>query len=107
MAEGTGTTEAYAKEVYFKELANKDIFVRVTKDTLTGQMVKTTRSTCDLTIDEMRKAITNFRDWALEQGYYLPEANIEDDGTVTFDSSAEKAAFHQAEIQTSKAESYL
>ena len=107
MAEGTGTTEAYAKEVYFKELANKNIFVRVTKDTLTGKIVKTTRSTCDLTIYEMRKAITNFRNWASEQGYYLPEANINDDGTVTFTSDKEKQAFHQAEIQTSKAEAYL
>ena len=107
LAEGTGTTEAYAKEVYFKELSNKDIFIRVTKDALTGQMVKTTRSTCDLTISEMREAITRFRDWSAEQGYYLPEANINDDGTVTFASEEDKAAFHQAQIKTSRLDDYI
>lgn len=107
MASDTGTTEAYAKEVYFKEMANKDIFVRVTKDTLTGQMVKTTRSTCDLNISEMRRAITNFRNWAAEQGYFLPDAIINDDGTMTFASDADRDAFHQAQIETSKLENYL
>ena len=107
LAQDTGVTESYAKQVYFKEIANPDIFVRLTKDTLTNQMIRTVRSTCDLTIDEMRRAITNFRNWSMEQGYYLPEANINDDGTVTFTSDKEKQAFHQAEIQTSKIEEYL
>lgn len=107
LAQDTGTTEGYAKQVYFKELANPDIFVRVTKDTLTNQMIKTVRSSCELTIQEMSKAIDNFRIWAAEQGYALPEATLNDDGTVTFASEQDKAAFHQAEIQTSKAEQYL
>lgn len=107
MASETGTTEAYAKQVYFKEMANSDIFCTVTKDTLTGQMVKLVRSTCDLTIPEMRKAITNFRIWAQDNGYSLPEATINDDGTMSFASDDDKTAFHQAEIQTSKQEQYL
>ena len=50
LAAQTGVTEAYAKQVYFKSIANPDIFINVTKDTLTNQMVKVTRSTTDLTI---------------------------------------------------------
>lgn len=107
MANDTGVTEAYAKQVYFKELANPDIFCTVTKDTISGRMVKLIRSTCDLTITEMRKAIANFRNWASENGYYLPEANINDDGSLSFASNDDKAAFHQAQIQTSKNEQYL
>ena len=107
MAEGTGTTEQYAKQVYFKELANKDIFVRITKDPLTNSMVKTIRSTCDLTISEMRKAIYNFRTWAAENGYDLPEANINDDGSMAFATAQDQQAYHQAIINTSKTEQYL
>ena len=107
LASETGVTEAYAKQVYFKEMANSDIFITVTKDTLTGKMVKLVRSTCDLTIPEMRKAITNFRIWAQENGYSLPEAIINDDGSMTFASEEDKAAFHQAQIQTSKLEDYI
>ncbi len=107
LAADIGVTEAYAKQVYFKEYANKDIFIKVTKDPLTNEMVKTIRSTCDLSIPEMRKAISNFRNWAQENGYFLPEANINDDGSLTFPSQQDKDAFHQAEINTSKLENYL
>lgn len=107
MAEETGMTEDYAKQVYFKELANPELFVRITKDPLTNKMVKTIRSTCDLTIPEMAKAITRFIQWAAEQGYVLPEANINDDGTMTFASYQDEAAFHQAQLETSKSEMYL
>lgn len=107
MAEGTGTTEQYAKQVYFKEIANPEIFERVTKDPLTGRVIKTTRSTCDLTITEMSKAITTFIRWAAEEGYVLPEANVNEDGILTFASEADKAAFHQAQIKTSKMDDYL
>jgi len=102
MASETGTSEYYAKQVYFKEISNPDLFVRVTKDPLTGTMVKTIRSSAELTIQEMAKAITNFRSWAGEQGYYLPEANLNDDGTMEFASDKDKEAFHQAEIMTSR-----
>ena len=61
-------------------------------------MVKVIRSSADLNIQEMARAITNFRNWAAEQGYYLPEATLNDDGTMTFDSEEAKQAFHQAEL---------
>ena len=102
LAADTGVSEQYAKQVYFKELANPDIFISVSKDSITGKMVKFSRSTCELTLQEMRKAISNFRDWAADNGYYLPDANIADDGTVSFSTDDDKAAFHQAEIQTSR-----
>ena len=107
LASDIGTTEDYAKQVYFKELANKDIFVRVTKDPLTGEMIRTLRSTCDLTIQEMSKAIDGFILWAAEQGYSLPAATINADGTMSFNSTADKQAFHQAQIETSRHEQYL
>ena len=107
LAADIGVTERYAKQVYFKEQANPDIFVTVTKDPLTGEMMKIIRSTCDLTISEMRRAIDGFRIWAAENGYDLPEATLNDDGTMTFTNQQENAAFHQAEIETSKVEPYL
>lgn len=107
LASQTGVTEAYAKQVYFKEIANADIFSTVTQDKLTGKMIKYYKSTCDLTINEMRKAITRFREWAQDNGYYLPEAQIADDGSYSFASDKDKIAFHQALIQTSKIEDYL
>lgn len=107
LAAQTGVTEAYAKQVYFKSIANPDIFISVTKDSITNQMVKVVRSTCDLSIPEMRRAITNFRNWAAENGYDLPDAQINDDGTMSFGSSQSKEAFNQAIIQTSKLEQYL
>lgn len=107
LAQDVGVTEEYAKQVYFKELANPGIFITCTKDPLTNQLVKTTRSTCDLTIDEMRKAITGFIMWASENGYTLPEATLNDDGTMSFDDDENNASFHQAEIETSKEDIYL
>ena len=102
LAMETGTTEYYAKQVYFKELANKDIFVTFSKDPLTNNMVRTLRSSCDLTIPEMAKALDGFIVWAAEQGYKLPEATLNEDGTMEFKSEEDKAAFHQAQINTSK-----
>lgn len=107
MASQTGVTEAYAKQVYFKDIANPDLLITVTKDSLTGQMVKYRKSTRDLTVPEMRKAITNFRNWASDNGYYLPSATINDDGSMNFDSEQDKQAYHQALIDTSKLENYL
>jgi hypothetical protein len=104
LAQDIGVTERYAKQVYFKELANPDVFVTVTKDPLTGDMMKVIRSTCDLTIQEMRNAIDGFIKWAADNGYDLPEANINDDGTMEFASEEDRQKFHQAEIETSKVE---
>jgi len=99
----TGTTEQYAKQVYFKELANPDIFVRVTKDKLTGKMIKTIRSTCDIEIKEMSKAIQNFLIWASSPdiNIQLPAATLNQDGSITFASDFDRQAYHQAVIKTS------
>ena len=101
LAQDIGVTEAYAKQVYFKELANPDIFLTVSKDPLSGQMVKITRSSSDLSIQEMSRAISNFIIWAGENGYVLPEAEVKEDGTMEFKTPEDKDAFHQAEIETS------
>ena len=106
----TGETEYYAKQVYFKALANPGIFFLITKDAATGKMMKMVRSTSELSIDEMRKAISNFHWWVLETfdgQLVLPDATIEDDGTVTFKSDTEKEGFAKAEIEASKAEVYM
>jgi hypothetical protein len=102
LAQDTGTSEYYAKQVYFKELANPDIFLKVTKDPVTGKMINITRSSADLTIQEMSRAINNFIRWASENGYILPEADLQSDGTMEFRSMEDQDAFHQAEIETSK-----
>lgn len=107
LAADIGVTEAYAKQVYFKDYANHDIFITTSKDPLTQKLHTMTRSTKDLTIPEMRRAITQFRDWAAEHGYYLPEANIDDDGNMAFASDKDKEAYHQAIIETSKLEDKL
>lgn len=101
MANETGQTESYAKEIYLKKLANRELFERVSKDPISGQVVSVTRSISDLTIPELRKAITGFRNWAADNGYYLPNATVNDDGSVTFATDSDKQAFHRALIHTS------
>lgn len=107
MASETGVTEYYAKQVYFKELANPDIFVRVTKDPLTGKVVKTVRSSTELSVNEMSRAINRFIIWAGEQGYVMPEATSDDSGLMTFNSDEDARAFNQAQVETNKVEQYL
>ena len=102
LAQDTGTSVEYAKQVYFKELANPDIFIHVTKDPITNQVQKFIRSTCELKVPEMSKAIDNFIIWAADNGYELPAASLNDDGSMEFKSDKDQQAFHQAEIMTSK-----
>mgnify|MGYP002519981192 CR=1 FL=1 len=68
----TGTTLPYCKEVYFKRLANKDLFVSVRRDQYAGE-VEILRSSTDLTKEEMSLAIDRFKRWAYEQGIAIPE----------------------------------
>lgn len=104
LAEDTGVTEEYAKQVYFKELANPEIFVTTTKDAITGKLIRITRSTTELTTPEMSKAIKRFILWATENGYVLPEADVNALGEMTFKDQQNEDAFHQALIKTSKNE---
>lgn len=68
----TGNTLAYAKEVYFKRLANKAIFVAHKADELAGD-TEYLRSSASLSTEEMSIAIDKFKMWAAENGIYLPE----------------------------------
>lgn len=107
MALETGVTEAYAKQIYFKQLANLNIFLAESADKISGQKIQYLRSTSELTVEEMSRAIFNFRKWAEENGYYLPDATTDETGTVTFTSETDAEAFHQAEIETARMENYL
>lgn len=107
VASYTGETEYYAKQVYFKQMANPGIFSTVTKDMTTGKMMYILRSTTELSIPEMRMAIAGFKQWVLETfdgKLVLPEATIEDDGSVTFASDSDKNGFEKAEVDASKNE---
>lgn len=97
MADYTGESEEYAKQVYFKELANPDIFVKLSKDPITKKMIKYVRSSSEVSVSEMGRAIDNFIRWAAENGVTLPEAQANADGTMSFVSQQDADAFHQAE----------
>ena len=107
MAIETGVSEKYSKNVYFKIMSNPDIFIKDDVDKLTGMRVQYIRSTADLTADEMSRAINSFRRWAEEQGYYLPEANVDNEGNMVFASKGDEEAFRQGEIESSRLDSYL
>lgn len=76
VAMDTGTTIAYAKEVYFKRLCNKDLFIKEETDLYCGK-VQVIRSTADLTKEEMSMAIDRFKKWGAENGIYLPNPGDE------------------------------
>ena len=97
MADYTGESEEYAKQVYFKELANPDIFVKLSKDPITGKMIKYIRSSSEVSVSEMARAIDTFIRWAAENGVTFPEAQTNADGTMSFTSQQDENAFHQAE----------
>lgn len=103
----TGVTEEYSKQVYFKQFANPSLFIRVSEDKVSGTKIQYLRSSADLTTEEMSRAINTFRHWSEDNGYYLPEANIDDEGNLTFASEDDERAYHQAELETSRLENYL
>ena len=103
----TGVTEDYAKQVYFKQLANPVLFIVEEEDRITGVKVQRLRSTTELTKEEMTRAINTFRHWSEENGYYLPEASEDDEGNMNFASDDDKEAFHQAELESARLENYI
>lgn len=107
MALNTGVKESYAKMVYFKQLANPDLFLVENNDPVTGNKVISFRSTSELSIEEMSRAINNFRHWAEDNGYYLPEATLDDTEKLVFKSEEDEKAFKQAEMETARASMYL
>lgn len=102
----TGVKEAYSKEVYFKRLANPDLFVSEVENPITGEKTQYLRSTSELTVEEMSRAISNFRMWSEENGYYLPDATYED-GVMIFASEEDKEAFFRGEREAAKLDNYI
>lgn len=88
-----GVSLDYAKEVYYKRMANGALFVRSTNDPLAGQ-VETLRSSSELSKEEMSTSIHRFKMWAAENGMYLPEPG-------------DKQLLQDIEIQMAKLNSYL
>ena len=103
----TGVTEDYAKDMYFKRLANPGIFIEKIEDPITHKTEEYLKSTTDLTVTEMSKAINTFRHWAEENGYYLPDADMDFVGNVTPKTEQDKEALLQGELAASSADMYL
>jgi hypothetical protein len=77
LAMETGNTLEYAKEVFYKRTANKDIFVRIKDDELLGQ-TEYLRSSASLTQEEFSTSVDRLRDWSSQvAGIYLPSPNEE------------------------------
>ena len=107
MALETGVKEKYAKDVYFKQFANMDIFLREAVDPVTGNVIQSLKSTSELTLEEMSRAINNFRHWAEDNGYYLPEASLDESEKVVFKTKADEEAFKKAELETARASQFI
>ncbi|MBD5223626.1 MAG: hypothetical protein HDS71_06210 [Bacteroidales bacterium] len=83
------------KNWYFKETCNKELFVRTTRDIITGQERQILRSSADLDTEQMTLAIERFRDWAANVvGVYIP-------------SPEEHRLVEQMEIEIQRAKQYL
>lgn len=69
-----GYSRDYVKECYFKRSANPDLFL-VERTDKRGNVYQDTRSTSELTKEEMQTAIERFRHWSATQaGLYIPSA---------------------------------
>ena len=72
----TGNTLDYCKEMYFKRLVNRDLFISTRVDRYAGE-VEVIRSSADLTKEEMSMAIDRFKRWGSENGIYMPNPGDE------------------------------
>ena len=72
----TGNTLEYCKEMYFKRLCNRDLFITTMSDRYAGQ-VEVIRSSADLTKEEMSMAIDRFKRWGSQNGIYMPNPGDE------------------------------
>ena len=78
LAMETGNSLDYAKEIFYKRNANKQIFVREKEDEFIGK-VEYLRSSADLTQEEFSTSIDRLRDWSSQvAGIYLPSPNEEE-----------------------------
>lgn len=91
----TGVTLEYAKQKYFKRIANREMFyIGKFTDPVTGEESGKWRSTASLTKEEMTLALDRWRDWAARQGWYIP-------------TPEEHAAILQAKIEMEKNKRWL
>lgn len=91
----TGVTLEYAKQKYFKRIANREMFyIGKFTDPVTGEECGKWRSTASLTKEEMALALDRWRDWAARQGWYIP-------------TPEEHAAILQAKIEMEKNKRWL
>lgn len=91
----TGVTLEYAKQKYFKRIANREMFyIGKFIDPVTGEECGKWRSTASLTKEEMTLALDRWRDWAARQGWYIP-------------TPEEHAAILQAKIEMEKNKRWL
>lgn len=102
----TGVSEAYAKDKYFKEMANPGLFVRSVVDPITYETHTCLLSSSSLTVEQMSIAIDNFRRWSAQQGYYLPDATFDAEGTAHI-APQDEEAYRQAVIETERNRSYI
>ena len=73
----TGHDLEYAKEVFYKRTANKDLFVREKDDEILGR-VEYLRSSALLSKEEFSLSIDRLRDWSSQvAGIYLPAPDEE------------------------------
>ena len=70
-----GCTTEWAKQRYFKQLVNPELFVREKDDEFLGR-VKYLRSSADLDVSEMSLAIDRWRNWcSMEASIYIHSAD--------------------------------
>lgn len=73
----TGNTLDYAKEIFYKRNANREIFVREKDDEYLGK-VEYLRSSATLSQEEFSTSIDRLRDWSSQvAGIYLPAPDEE------------------------------
>ena len=78
LAMETGNSLDYAKEIFYKRSANREIFVREKDDELIGR-TEYLRSSADLTTEEFSVSIDRLRDWSSQTaGIYLPSPSEEE-----------------------------
>lgn len=90
----TGNTLDYVKRYYFKAHCNPDLFIIEKNDPLLG-IVRTLRSSADLTTEEMTLAIERFRNWAAQ------------DAEIYIPSPDEHRLVQMMEVEVSRARLYL
>ncbi len=77
LAMETGVTLQYAKEWYFKRLVNPGIFEVKRNDPYLGEVTEL-RSSADLSVEEMARAVDRLKRWAAQEGIWLPEPGDEE-----------------------------